>query len=63
MANANNKTTSDLKKMTRTDYEKLVRDTFGDDEGIETLLRSGMKGLKMVLIGMGVKPIVGKKWG
>ena len=54
--------TSELKKMTRTDYEKLVYDTFGNKEGVETLLRSGMKGLKLVLIGMGVKPIANKRW-
>ena len=62
MANANNKTTSELKKMTRTDYEKLVYDTFGNEEGVETLLRSGMKGLKLVLVGMGVKPTTNKRW-
>ena len=62
MANANNKTTSELKKMTRTDYEKLVYDTFGNEEGVETLLRSGMKGLKLVLIGMGVEPTPNKRW-
>ena len=54
--------TSTLKKMTRTDYEKLVYDTFGSDEGVETLLRSGMKGLKLVLVGMGVKPTTNKRW-
>ena len=54
--------TSELKKMTRTDYEKLVYDTFGNEEGVETLLRSGMEGLKLVLIGMGVKPIANKRW-
>lgn len=54
--------TSTLKKMTRTDYEKLVYDTFGNEEGVETLLRSGMKGLKLVLIGMGVKPTTNKRW-
>ena len=32
MANANNKTTSELKKMSRPDYEKLVYDTFGNEE-------------------------------
>jgi len=53
---------STLKKMTRTDYEKLVYDTFGNEEGVETLLRSGMKGLKLVLIGMGVKPTTNKRW-
>ena len=51
--------TSELKKMTRTDYEKLVYDTFGNEEGVETLLRSGMKGLKLVLIGMGVNIVTG----
>ena len=54
--------TSTLKKMTRTDYEKLVYDTFGSEEGVETLLRSGMKGLKLVLVGMGVKPTTNKRW-
>ena len=54
--------TSTLKKMTRTDYEKLVYDTFGNEEGVETLLRSGMKGLKLVLVGMGVKPTTNKRW-
>ena len=51
-----------LKKMSRTDYEKLVYDKFGNDEGVETLLRSGMKGLKLVLMELGVEPTPNKRW-